>query len=172
MRKPSFWMISLLVSLPALAAEDGCGRFSWDVKRELALFGGDATDIAAGSSPASAPSLETDRLYKLTLTPQEGVQLAAKPEKAMLADGASAGLGKFTVPSPGTYRVAVDGPFWIDVVDGSTIVPSTAFQGARGCEAPHKIVEFQLQANRQFFVQLSGATQTEARVSITASSPQ
>jgi len=43
--------------------------------------------------------------------------------------------------------------------------------GQHGCERPHKIVEFELPANRDLILQLSVGTAEEAGVAITAATP-
>jgi hypothetical protein len=68
----------------------------------------------------------------------------------------------------GSYRVAVDMPFWIDVVSNGALVAAKDFQGQHGCTAPHKIVEFELVGTRPFFLQLSNAAADSVRLTITA----
>jgi len=87
----------------------------------------------------------------------------------MLTDGAYAGIAVVTVPAPGSYRLAVDIPFWIDVVSEGALVKAKDFQGQQGCSAPHKIVEFELAGAQPFVVQLSGATADSVRLTITPS---
>ena len=48
---------------------------------------------------------------------------------------------------------------------------SRAFQGQHGCERLHKIVEFELPANRDLILQLRVGTAEEAGVAITAATP-
>jgi hypothetical protein len=64
--------------------------------------------------------------------------------------------------------VAVDMPFWIDVVSSGALVSAKDFQGQHGCSAPHKIVEFELIGTRPFFLQLSNAAADSVRLTITA----
>jgi hypothetical protein len=161
-----------LVTLPALAAEP-CSGFAWDVRQERALFASPPQSAAAGSSVASAAELLADHLFRLTLMPQPQVTFASSPEKKMLSDGAFAGLAVFQVATAGTYRIAMDEPFWIDVVLDGRPLPSKDFQGAPGCNAPRKIVEFDLPAAKNLVLQFSGATSATTLVTITrAPAPQ
>jgi hypothetical protein len=165
-------LIAALLALPALAA-DPCSGFAWDVARERALYASPPQHATAGANPASAAPLLTDHLYLLSLAPQTQVSFAAAPGKKMLTDGAFAGLAAFQVTTPGTYRVALDEPFWIDVVLDGHLLPSKDFQGAPGCSAPHKIVEYDLPAAKPLLLQFSGSTSTSTRVTITrAPAPQ
>ncbi len=44
---------------------------------------------------------------------------------------------------------------------------SQDFQGQRGCEKVHKIVQFELSGNKDFVLQFSGGTQPTVNVAIT-----
>jgi hypothetical protein len=89
------------------------------------------------------------------------------PGKSIPADGAFAGLAVFQVAAPGTYRIATDEPFWIDVVLDGQLIASKDYQGAPGCRAPRKIVEFDLPAAKHLVLQLSGASSASTLVTIT-----
>jgi hypothetical protein len=155
-------------SAPAFA-DDACAGFTWDVGKERALFGTAAHSLAGGKNVQSAPSLSVDHLYELILQSQDGIQFAAAPGKKMLTDGAFAGLAKLQISMPGNYRIALDVPFWIDIVQAGKLLPSLDFQGRPGCNAPHKIVEFKLPATHDLIIQFSGATGERVRVSVTHS---
>jgi hypothetical protein len=154
--------------MPALA-DDPCAGFRWDVSKERVLFAESALTLAAGKDRMSAPMVVPNRLYQLHLTPQDHVAFVTPPAKKMLTEGAYAGIAVLKVPVSGSYRVAVDIPFWIDVVSDGALVKAKDFQGQPGCSAPHKIVEFELTGAQPFVVQLSGATADSVRLTITAS---
>lgn len=161
-------LLALLVgsaAMPVLA--DDCAGFKWDVSKERALFAESAVTLAAGKDRMSAPVVVPNRLYQLQLTPQDHVAFVTPPAKKMLIDGAYAGIAVLKIPTPGSYRLAVDMPFWIDVVSNGALVTAKDFQGQHGCSAPHKIVEFELAGAQPFVVQLSGATTDSVRLAIT-----
>jgi hypothetical protein len=87
------------------------------------------------------------------LLTQSEVTFALSPEKKMRTDGAVAGLALLQLTAPGNYRVSLDVPFWIDVVASGELATTRDFQGQPSCDAPHKIVEFDL----------SGASRTYCR---------
>jgi hypothetical protein len=147
---------------------DDCVDFKWDVSQERALFAGPATPLSAGADAKSAPSMELSRLYELRLLPQEQVTFAATPGKKSPRAGSFAGLVTFKIPTRGSYRVAVDMPFWVDVAQDGALVAATDFQGQHGCNSPHKIVVFELPGTRPFTLQLSGAAPQSVRLTITA----
>jgi hypothetical protein len=153
-----------LVSASAVQAD--CKDFSWDVHQERALFLSQPHTVQAGRAPIAAPQVQTDHFYALQLAPQPQVQFEVPPGKTMLADGAYAGVVKFTVPQAGSYRVALDVPFWLDVVADGKLLPTQDFQGSR-CDGPHKMVEFMMPAHQQLWLQFSGASSPQVHVSIT-----
>jgi hypothetical protein len=152
---------------PALA-DDACVDFKWDVSRERALFAGPATPLTAAADPKAAPELLLNHLYEVTLQPQEKVAFAVTPGKKTPRADSHAGLLTFKIPSNGSYRVAIDMPFYIDVVSNGALVAATDFQGQRGCPSPHKIVVFDLAGARPLFLQLSNADPGSVRLTVTA----
>jgi hypothetical protein len=135
------------------------------VHQERAVFATTAQALPAGRALAAAPVLVPKQLYQLTLSPQDQVSFAVTPGKRMLADGAYAGVAHVHIAQPGSYRVALDGGFWIDLVSGNTLITSSDFTGQPHCDAPRKIVLFSMPAG-DLVLQLSGATSTQVRVAI------
>jgi hypothetical protein len=164
--------ILLAVALGALSArtfaDETCVDFKWDVTQERGLFAGTATPLPAGADTKSAPAMLLNHLYALKLLPQDQVTFAVTPGKKTPSAGSNAGVFTFKLPASGSYRVAVDMPFWIDVVSNGALVAAKDFQGQHGCSAPHKIVEFELIGTRPFFLQLSNAAADSVRLTVTA----
>jgi hypothetical protein len=152
---------------PALA-DESCVDFKWDVSQERALFAGSASPVAAAADAKSAPMLQVDRLYELKLLKQEQVSFAVTPGKQSPRAGSNGGLAAFKIPASGSYRIAIDMPFWIDVVSNGALVAANDFQGQHGCSSPHKIVQFDLLGTRPFFLPLSNAAAESVRLTITA----
>jgi hypothetical protein len=153
---------------PALTADDPCDGFSWRVGHERQLFGGAPASMAAGDSGKSAPRLVSDKLYELRLTAQDKVQFAAPPAKQPRVDAPLAGLARLHLNRAGLYRISLDQPFWVDAVVRGEPVHSSDFQGAAGCNAPHKIVQFMLPADEDIILQISGLAVPQVRVALTA----
>jgi hypothetical protein len=170
LRNASFSMVlawALAAVAPALA-DESCVDFKWDVSQERALFAGSATSLGAAAEAKSAPLLQLNHLYELKLLKQEQVSFAVTPGKKSPREGSYGGLVTFKIPASGSYRVAIDMPFWIDVVSDGALVAATDFQGQHGCSSPHKIVQFDLLGTRPFFLQLSNAAPDSVRLTITA----
>ncbi len=156
-----------LSAAPDTQAIDLCAGFRIDVKAEHRLFEGPATSVTAGRTPSTAPSIAVGHLYALTLTPETSIQFRAAPGKHMLTGGAYAGLAKIVAPVTAIYRVSLDAPFWIDVVDHGRLLPAVSFQGLRTCHTPQKIVEFALRGGRNYVLQFSGGIASDLRVAVT-----
>jgi hypothetical protein len=145
----------------------GCDSFTWDVSHELDVLGQPAKTIVAGTEGKKPMRLELDQHYTVKLAPQGTVKFAVKPGKATAEDGARAGVLSFHAPKAGRYRVSLTTAHWLDLVDGGLVVVSSAFQGQRGCEKVHKIVQFELSGNKDFVLQLSGDAHASLDVAIT-----
>ena len=165
----SILLAALMVAAGAPAiADDACVDFKWDVAHERTLFAGPATPLKAAADPKAAPAMLLDHLYEVTLQPQEQVTFAVTPGKKNPRAGSHAGVLAFKIPSNGSYRVAIDMPFYIDVVSDGALVTATDFEGQRSCSSPHKIVMFDLKGTRPFFLQLSNADPNSVRLTVTA----
>jgi hypothetical protein len=157
-------------AVPALADVD-CVDFKWDVSKERALFTEAPAALTAGKDPKSAPVVVPNRLYRLRLAAQDTVVFSASPAKKA-ASASFAGLAALKIQGPGSYRVALDLPVWIDVVSNGALVAAKDFQGQHGCGAPHKIVEFDLPGARPLVLQLSNAASDTVLMSVTVSPPR
>jgi hypothetical protein len=158
-------------ALPA-HADEACLDFKWDVSKERALFAGTPSSLTAGKDPKSAPVVVPNRLYALRLTPQDQVAFAVAPARKTATPPAYAGLATLKIDAPGSYRIAVDLPFWIDVVSNGTLQQPTDFQGQHSCSAPHKIVVFELAGTRPFVLQLSNAVKDNVLITVTRTPPR
>jgi hypothetical protein len=167
----AFFLIGAVPGPPVTAAEDACAGFAWDVTRERALVAGDAAQLPAGTDSSSAPLLAPGRLYALQLRPIDQVHFVTTPGRRNPSDGGYAGVAALKIPAPGTYRIAVDAPFWVDVVADGGLMNVKDFQSAHDCDAPRKILEFEFPMPRQVTLQFSGAAHAGIRLSITAAGP-
>ncbi len=161
-----FALIAASCALPALADGD-CVDFKWDVSKERALYAAAPVELSAGKDAVSAPIVVPDRLYRLRLTGQDGVAFAATPGKVPPVS-AFAGLAMLKIAAPGSYRISIDLPFWIDVVSNGNLVQPTDYQGQRACAAPHKIVVFELLGSKPLVLQFSGAPRDTILVTVTS----
>ncbi len=169
--KTSFaWLLVTIFAPTALYAAEPCDAFEWDVHAERALLAGPAADLQAGTDATSAPALTFASAYRLQLAPQGSVHFAPMPAKKTLAEGASGGVVRILLAKAGRYRVSLDAPAWIDVIQSGQIVPSRAFQGRQGCSTPHKVVEYDL-LQGDTLIQLSAAPSSTLRITMTSSPP-
>jgi hypothetical protein len=161
-----FVLLTCAIAVPRSYAADPCSDFTWDVSRERALFAGVAVASAAGADNASAPMLVPNKLYALQLRPLSQVTFVTAPGKKITGDAAFGGLATLRISAAGAYRIAVDVPFWIDVVANGGLMNVEKFQGAPGCNAPHKVLEFEFPVPREVVLQFSGDRASSVRVAI------
>jgi hypothetical protein len=154
-------------ALPVFA-DDACVDFKWDVRKERALFAGTPELLTAGRTEASAPVVVPNRLYSLQLVAQDQVAFLVPSAAKMRIPTAYAGLATLKIGVPGSYRIAVDLPFWIDVVSHGAFVRASDYQGQHSCSAPHKIVQFDLAGVQPFVLQFSSAATDTVLLTITA----
>jgi hypothetical protein len=167
---------SALVLLFALGASTVRGAeectFKWDIHQEHSLFIGTAKPAVASSTAGTAANVDLGALYAVKLASAEGVQYDAAPGKKMLTEGTYGGMLAFKVPKDGTYRVALDGPYWIDVVLDHQLTQSKDFGGPQNCPGgPRKLVAYELKGGATYLLQISGAPSDQAKVSVTAAAP-
>jgi hypothetical protein len=166
---PILFAFALAGATAAARADDSCVDFKWDVSKERALFAGVPAALKGGKDPASAPIVIPNRLYTLHLEAQDSVAFSVPPAKKPSASPAYAGVATLKIPAPGSYRVSVDLPIWIDVVSQGTLVAAKDYQGQHACGAPHKIVEFELLGTQPFIVQFSNAAADSLSLTVTPS---
>ena len=160
---------SITFTAPVLADTDGCSHFTWDVSHELAVMKQTAKPVTAAAKPdVPMPQLQIDELYELKLAPQSTVSYRIPPAKPTVDASAHGGLMRLRVARSGLYRISITSGHWIDVTVDDQLVKSKDFQGSHSCARPHKIVEFELPANRELILQLSGATEASVLMAITA----
>jgi len=163
-------LLALAFTTPALPHEPppgGCGSFSTDVARELALMRQPPIAMTASSAGDRAPQLSPGKHYAVSLIAQAQVRFGANPGRASRAQSPRGGVLRFEVAEAGVYRVSITSRHWIDVLDGETVIPSVNHHGP-GCDLLHKIVEFDLVAGRPFTLQLSGQDDAIVGLAISA----
>lgn len=163
--------VVLILSAPLIAVQaahaDGCIDFKWDVRQERALFAQPPLEASAGTDLKSAPALTPGHLYRLRLSPQAGVKFEVTPAKSAGTTDAFAGMAVLKVPKDGSYRVSLEIPLWIDVVSNGALLEAKDYQGQPGCNAPHKIVVFDLAHAQPLVLQMSRASSEAVMLTLT-----
>ncbi len=152
---------------PGAAGAQNCVDFKWDVTRERALFAKTPSVLVAGRDSASAPALALDRLYELKLAPQSRVAFAAPPGKSTYGENVYAGLASLAIAAPGVYRIAIDVPVWVDLATENQLVRAVDYEGQHDCDAPHKILVYEVTRPGRFVVQFSGEIAQQVRLTVT-----
>jgi hypothetical protein len=150
-------VVPLRADSSARHTEEGCATFTWDLAREFAAMKKPAMLLAASADRKVNPvRLAEGRHVTATLVPQGSVAFPAPPARPPSSDNPSAGLLFFKSGKAGRYRISLTSRHWIDVLDGSKTIESVSHEGRGGCAELLQAVEFELPANRELVVQLSG----------------
>lgn len=131
---------------PATAPVPACPAVPAALPAELSGWGKGGT-VADGGTLA----IGSGATVRLVSAPTFAVA-SQKP----LPAGRFGGSAAFTVATAGTYRVALGGPVWVDVVQGTATVASTAHGHGPACSAIRKTVDFDLTPGRHV-LQISNA---------------
>jgi molybdate transport system substrate-binding protein len=148
-------------------APRGCDALPWPMEREVALFSTAGTPVTAGTDTKKAPTIAADALVVATLRPRAAVAFARPPEKPRGDAATYAGLLTFRPDRPGTYRVTLSAPAWIDAVSAGAIEKSSRFAGMLACASIHKSVEYVLGTAGPVTLQFSGSPEATLRVAVT-----
>jgi hypothetical protein len=167
-------LAAFIVLLPAVAAlghsdaAKGCTAFSWDMTREFEVMGRPAKAVEALEigGPNSARLL-LDEHYSLALPPEDRARFAMAPARAARGSAPRGGSAAFTVAKSGRYRVSISSRHWIDVIADGKALESLDHQGNSQCELVRKAVEFEMPADRQLTLQLSGQDDAVVGLAIT-----
>lgn len=160
MRRRLFLAVSVLMLAPSPAlaqdqhAEPRCDTIRPAFPPELSAWS-TRTALSAGTNTRTAPVIVVGRGVDLRLSPADGVATAV-PAARPAEGGDTAGLALFQVTRGGTYRVALGGAAWIDVVRAGRTLPSVAHGHGPICTGIRKIVDFRLTPGR-YVLQLSGS---------------
>jgi hypothetical protein len=128
-----------------------------------------APPIALTALAAADPQARTAPLAQrldLTLLPSRQVKLQVAPRREPALDS-FAGVLKLRVPRAGAYRVSASQRLWIELVGPAGVVKSSRFAMQAGCEALRKSVSFPLEADTDYWVELSGSPATDPVLVIT-----
>jgi hypothetical protein len=165
---PMLLAVAVAAAAAPARADDACLDFKWDVSKERALFAEAPAALPAGKDSRSAPVVVPNRLYKLELMARDNVVFSAPPGKENATQPTYAGLAALRISAPGSYRIAVDVPLWIDLVSNGSLVHVGDFQGQHECSAPHKILVYELPEAKRFMLQFSNATGKSVLFTVTA----
>lgn len=164
-------------------AED-CAKLSPGLQSVVAAMDGPGSRIEALPRPEGIPAIEPG-LHKLevALRPLSEVRLVGKvnlskqtpgPEGAMAettkpkenVENLFGGFVRLTVPKDGMYRVSVDSPIWIEVIDGEKPIERVRTVPRLRCGRIHKSLGFPLERERSYWLEISGNKRPDVAVLI------
>jgi hypothetical protein len=165
---PRTLLASLLATTAAGAhSPEGCATYTWDLAREFAALDTPPVVVDTRVLDRPLPVLELGKHYLATLQPQAAARMSVAPEKARKTEKPMAGAIAFRSGKAGRYRIALTSRHWVDVLDEGKLIRSLGHEGRGGCARLHKVVEFELPADRPLAIQLTGADAATVGIVVT-----
>lgn len=151
-------IVPLLAVLPTNAvAQDkvDCATATVILPAELADWSKRAPLAAVGAvGDVDAAMLTAGAAVDAKLRAAADVRYVTSPQKPARAGG-HGGLFSFEVSQPGTYRVAMNGAGWIDILNGGRPSSTSAHGHGPACSGIRKMIDFPLNRGR-YVVQVMG----------------
>lgn len=129
--------------------------------------------VRGGSEFKSAQKVELLKPTRLELAPQSKLNAVIPIGKKQLErahETRYAGFISFNSTLAGTYTIVASAGLWIEVIDPLTLkaADSDHHQMSKGCPPFRKAVAFQLEANKNYLLQLTGNGAPEAHLLVMA----
>jgi hypothetical protein len=151
-------VLTFLAAAPAVAAEDGCGRFDWRVDRELELFNeGFFADVE------SASALPKDGVFSMLLQPIDSVIYTVPPERGR--DDGYGGIVTLEWIAASRYQITLSGDAWIDAVQNDKRLPMLASTSRDDCPGIRMSVQLEVKSV-PLTLQFGGAMVRRLNVSV------
>tara|TARA_R110002111_G_scaffold114725_6_gene175680 strand:- start:747 stop:1226 length:480 start_codon:yes stop_codon:yes gene_type:complete len=145
--------------------ENGCNGYDREINTELLLLSERAAVMPT--------SLAVGKSYELILNPQSEETMLAEPHRLSLDDASFAVILPLSLSTSAKYRISVSSESWVDVVkrikETATyeVVPSTDFSGRFECKTLRKLVEYDLNHDDTYYLQLTGSPTSKIQIVIT-----
>lgn len=169
MRKKAFLTVAFLLSASAASAippESGAACSAPVAPTgELAAWTAPVPAKASGDATAlDGSALSVGRAATLALLPTSEIKFPAKPDNpgGSVSHG---GLARLHVDRAGTYRVALGGRAWIDVVSGAKALKSVGHGHGPACSGIRKMVDFKLMPG-DYVIQIAASGKPEIVVMV------
>jgi hypothetical protein len=157
-------LAALLLSLPLSVAaaqnpadqttEASCANVRVALPAEFAGWS-DQTPVSAGVKPGDGATIAVGKAANISLHPAKHLALSPTPEKTAAVDS-NGGTLAVSIATAGTYRLALGGVAWVDLVQDGKAVVSTAHDHGPKCTGLRKMVDFKLTPGT-YAIQLSGS---------------
>jgi predicted secreted protein len=171
-------MVALVASFGACTSQEkrsmdamrgDCDAYEWDMRHELAIADGEAIAVQVFSNAHSAATpVSLNKKLAVSLYPTNEVRFVVEPEKRGKKAEEFAGLAKVRVDQAGIYRFSTAHAYWVEIVaaDGKRI-KSNKFEMQSQCKKVFKSAAFPLQANTDYWLQMSASRTKDTAIIIT-----
>ncbi len=145
----------LVAAVPAWAQDPAndpsCANVRVALPPELSSWS-QQSPVAAGITAGGGASIRPGEAVLVSLHPANLLTLQPAPESVT----ANGGTLTLTIDAPGTYRVALGGKAWVNLVRDGKALASTAHSHGPKCTGVRKMVDFALTPGR-YTIQLTGS---------------
>lgn len=132
-------------------SDPSCANVRASVPPELAAWAGQAP-VAAGTEAGGGAIIRPGEAVRVSLHPANHLKLNPAPKVL----GPNGGTLTLAISAPGTYRLALGGRSWLNVIRNGTVTPSSARSNGPKCSGIRKMVDYVLNPG-QYTIQLSGS---------------
>lgn len=154
-------LVALLTLLPTAAvaqenmSDPSCANVRVAIPAELSGWSNQMS-VSAGVKPGDGATISVGKAANVSLHPAKHLALTPAPEKVASVDS-SGGTLTVAITAAGTYRLALSGAAWVDLVQDGKAVASAAHDHGPKCTGVRKMVDFKLTPGT-YAIQLSGST--------------
>lgn len=167
--RAAFALLPLLLAAPALAqgpastpSDPTCENVRVAPPAELAGWS-QQVPMSAGVKPGDGATVTLGKAALVSLHPTRHLALApVATDKAVDGNGGTLALA---ITEAGTYRIALGGKAWVDLVQQGKAIASVAHTHGPKCSGIRKIVDFKLTPGN-YAIQLSGSADEAVAVMV------
>ena len=151
--RPLLILLPLALAPPAAAqdpaTDPACANVRVALPAELAGWS-DQMPVTAGVKPGDGATILLGQSARVALHPAKHLTFAQNGRVG------SGGTLAMMVTAPGTYRIALGGRAWVDLLQDGKAVTSGAHSHGPKCSGVRKLIDFRLQPGT-YTIQLSGS---------------
>jgi hypothetical protein len=147
-----------------------CGNFKLNLEREFLAWDLKEQNLSSSKTAEAAPTLALGEKTKLELNNEHQVKLKMAPLKKYPAKALRfAGMAKLLITQNGTYRVSIGSKVWADLLSqkSQNFVSALSFEMQTNCKKIFKTVDFSLEENEHYLLQISSSASPSVDVLIT-----
>ncbi len=145
---------------PFSEMQGDCDNFKSSLKNEFLIWDLKEQNIVSAKDDKNTPSLSAGEKARLALDSESEVKLVLNPEKKFPSkEKKYAGMVKILTTQKGTYRISIGSKVWADLINQESKKAQDAlrFEMQTSCNKIFKTIEFSLEKNQEYILQVSSS---------------